>query len=357
MKHLFHISFVFLFMSVLNGCHTERKTLAIGDNDKITIIADSSDYNHLEDVLENAFTPPIFTPQAESWFYLTRYNLDELLVHKKERNIVILAPLDATNNVGEFMRVTLDSAVRVKVRRGEGNVFIKHDLWYTGQTVMFLTGNSMENLRTFMVNQAQALQYYFKKAWDEREKERMISQPREEELENRLLEKYGWSLALIKGWHIGKDSAALKAVWLRRDGPRDAERWIHVHWIDTNATQLLNNSFVLSERNRLTEILYRTYDDKAYVKVDTVNYFQFDEVDFLGQFAISMHGLWQMNDFSMGGPFVSYTYYNASQQRIYILDGSVFAPRFEKKKLLQDVDVLLHTFRTGPINGKKKSDV
>ncbi len=331
---------------LLASCGLENKDNAMGENDFITIIADSADFDAIEDVVENAFAQPLFTPQPESWFRYRRYDLGDLLDHKRERNILIIAPIDADNRMGEYMRAALDSSVSELVRAGEQHVFVKKDLWYRGQTVVHLTGRSLDELRNFMATNADQLEYYFKQAWDEREIERMWSLPREEDIEQRLMDEHEFSLAVIRGWFVAKDSAEINTVLLRRQAPAETERWLMVHWEETGNTALLTNEHALDTRNRLTEILYRTYDDSSWVVVDTVNHLQFDEVNFQDRYAIRMKGLWRMHDYTMGGPFVSYLFYDEAQGRIYFLEGSVFAPKYEKKKLLQDVDVMIKTFYT-----------
>jgi hypothetical protein len=57
-------------------------------------------------------------------------------------------------------------------------------------------------------------------------------------------------------------------------------------------------------------------------------------------------GLWRMDDKSMGGPFINYTFYDEASKRIYMLDGSIYAPKYYKKRLIQQVDVLLQSFMT-----------
>lgn len=335
-----------LLLLGLTSCGIENKSDAMGDNDFVTIIADSSDYDALSDVIENAFGRPFFTPQPETWFRWERYGLAEMMDHRRDRNILIVAPLDAQNRMGEYMRTALDSSVQTLVRSGEEHVFVKQDLWYRGQTVVHLTGKSMNDLRDFMAANAQQLEYYFKQAWDVREIARLRELPRETKIEETLLEEHGFSFTIIKSWFIAKDSSELNTVLLRRQAPRETERWLTVHWIDTTNTALLTNEFAYQTRNRLTEILYRTYDDAAFVVVDSVNHLQFDEMNFQDRFAIRMKGLWRMSDFSMGGPFVSYLFYDEQQKRIYFIEGSIFAPRYEKKKLIQDLDIMIKSFYT-----------
>lgn len=328
---------------LLAGCDRSGMDMAMGENDVITIVADSADFDAVSDVFENAFTRPVFTPQPESWFQLTRIGVADLLNRKNLRNLLIMAPIDAQNAAGELMRAALAPEVQALVREGREHIFVKKDLWYRDQTVVFVTGADDDALRDAVMQAAPELHHYFKSAWDERERRRLLSLGREEEWEERFTKDYGWSIGIIKGWFVGKDSSEMQSVLLRRQHPAGTERWVLVHWIDSAETRLLTNAFALETRNRLTKILYRTFDDSTWARVDEVNHLQFDEVDFNGRFAIRMQGLWQMEDYSMGGPFVSYLFYEEAQKRLYFIDGSVFAPAYEKRKLVQDVDVMLHT--------------
>jgi hypothetical protein len=70
------------------------------------------------------------------------------------------------------------------------------------------------------------------------------------------------------------------------------------------------------------------------------------EVNFNGKYALMTQGLWRFENGSGGGPFISYTFFDEETRRIYILDGSIFAPKYFKKDLIQSVDVLLHSFKT-----------
>ncbi len=335
-----------LLASLLAACGLESKDTALGEYDVISVVCDSLDYAELEDVIENAFAQPFFTPQPERWFRLRRLNLADLLDHKRDRNIVIIAPLDGSRSTGEYMRTALDSTVRGLVRSGKEHVFVQKDLWYRGQTVMHLSGVNLRELRDFIASNNRELEYYFKNSWDEVERKRILNLPRESDMEQRLMKDHGFSLAIIKDWFVAKDSSEIGSVLLRRQSPQGTERWLLLHWIDTDNTALLTNKFCYESRNRLTEILYRTYNDSSWVVIDSLNHLQFDEVNFQGRFAIRMKGLWRMNDYSMGGPFVSYAFYDEQQKRVYFIDGSVFAPKYEKKKLIQDVDVMITTFAT-----------
>ena len=48
----------------------------------------------------------------------------------------------------------------------------------------------------------------------------------------------------------------------------------------------------------------------------------------------------------MGGPFVNYTFFDEKTHRIYMIDGSIYAPKYYKKMIIQQIDVMLQSFKT-----------
>ena len=72
-------------------------------------------------------------------------------------------------------------------------------------------------------------------------------------------------------------------------------------------------------------------------------------VDFNGYRALKLTGLYGGGDANSwprvyGGPFRSYTFFVPEDQRIYMIDYSMFAPNREKKYYLRKMDLMVHTF-------------
>ena len=118
-----------------------------------------------------------------------------------------------------------------------------------------------------------------------------------------------------------------------------------VHWIENASPEYLNIDSIKTIRNRVTEKFYLTSDDSAYVII-AEDFFTWNEVNFKERYAIFTQGLWELNVKGMGGPFVNYTFYDEKTKRIYMLDGSVYAPKYYKRSLIQQVDVMLQSFYT-----------
>jgi hypothetical protein len=135
------------------------------------------------------------------------------------------------------------------------------------------------------------------------------------------------------------------------------ESWIFVHWINNALPELLNRDSVITLRNELTKKYYRTTNNLSSAEISD-DYKAVSEVNFLNRYALLIQGLWRMQDGSMGGPFINYSFYDKPTKRLYMLDGTLFAPKFYKKKLIQQVDVLLQSFLTErDLNPHKKADL
>ena len=70
-----------------------------------------------------------------------------------------------------------------------------------------------------------------------------------------------------------------------------------------------------------------------------------------GRSIVELRGLWEAyNDF-MGGPFVSHSFVSADKQYVITLDAFVYAPRFDKRNYLRQVEAILYTFDWNNIPG------
>ena len=65
---------------------------------------------------------------------------------------------------------------------------------------------------------------------------------------------------------------------------------------------------------------------------------------FRGRQFAETRGLWEVyNDF-MGGPFVSHSFYSKDGRYIIVLDGFVYAPKFDKRQYLRQVEAIMYSF-------------
>jgi len=57
-----------------------------------------------------------------------------------------------------------------------------------------------------------------------------------------------------------------------------------------------------------------------------------------------LRGLWEVHNDYMGGPFVSHVFYNPNGQDMVMLQAFVYAPKYDKKNYLKQIESVLYSF-------------
>lgn len=333
------------------GCG-QFKPEALGSDEEILVFADSSDWTMLEQPVREAFEVEVLTPQPEMLYAISRHPISDYPDINTHKNLLIVAPLSSNGPTAKFISGSLSSEVRPMVESGQQFVINKYDLYRREQLVMFVTARDMDTLIGKIRANRRQLLYYFQKESLEREIADVYSDRKFEQvdLEKRFLKNYGWRIFVQPDYWVAVDSSSERFVWLRRANPADMERWISVYWADNANPDLLHQAWAFELRNELTKRFYRTTADSTYVEIaddfDSMKALSIEETNFLGRYCLETRGLWRFSDRSGGGPFVNYTFYDEASRRIYMIDASVYAPRYEKKKLILQVDAVAHTFQT-----------
>lgn len=335
----------FIMILLVVGCNSKKRSL--GKSDEIYVIADTSDYFQLEPALVEVFEKVIYTPQPENLFTIKRVPFENFEKVKNKKNIIIIAPLNSNSLTAEYIKKNLSQNVKKLVENDSLFVFNKYDLWANDQLVMTLTAPTIEKLSAKLLSNKDELIYYFQKMSNQRLASSLYNDVYERKKEEaQLLKEFDWTIYVQADFQIAKKSREDNFVWLRRAANSDMERWIFISWIDNASPVLLNSDSLKAIRNRVTQKFYRTTDDKTFVRITDKPFSpSISEVNFNKKYALLMQGFWQFEDFSGGGPFLSYSFFDPKSKRFFMIDGSIYAPKYFKKDLIQQVDVLLKSFR------------
>ncbi len=71
----------------------------------------------------------------------------------------------------------------------------------------------------------------------------------------------------------------------------------------------------------------------------------FENISYRGMPMIEMRGLWEVENDYMGGPFVCHIFPDRQNRNIIILNGFVYAPKYDKRNYLRQVESILYSFR------------
>lgn len=345
-----------LLLIGLAGCDEDYRPRAVGPNEQITIAMDSTRWNGpVGEAVREYVAPYVHTlPQPERMFDLRQVDLTSEAVFdnvRAQKNVIFIAPLSDTTQIASFLRSRLSDEARQAVMDGQVAVVPRPDLWRRSQRIYYITASSPEGLIKALRANGTSIRETFHEAILERQERDMFEKGRQFALEDSLMDKHGFAVNVQHDYQIAVDTTNF--VWLRRI-LIDSHRSLFVHYVDNADPSTITPEWIHATRDSLTR-RYMEGNVGGHVKIDYRRPLNTENTDFLGRYAYETRGLWYMaeeNDdgsitqYGGGGPFVNYTFYDRPTDRIYMIDGMVFAPKYDKRDFLRQLEVIARTFRT-----------
>jgi hypothetical protein len=351
---------------LLGGCRevTNYKPLAIGAPGEIMVIADSTTWNGpVGEALRATLGEEALTfPQPTPAFTLSRQSLSDYALDgiQRQHSVVFAAPYTDTTATARFLRARLDSAGVAALDRGGQGVIERDDLWMRDQLVVYATAPSDATLAEQIRANGDRLRAAFARLARERLTADMFDKGRQTEVETELLEDHGFAVGIQHDYVVAADTTFLtergeRGTFLRfrRLAGQDSWRDFFVYYEEDPRLERLHPDSVRTLRNRLTEQFVRGSFDESYIAIEERDLVrrpvETDTVSLAGRFALETRGTWRMTGDAMGGPFVSYAFFDEDTGRFYLIDGMIYGPRYtsaEKREFLRQMEAIAHTFRT-----------
>ncbi len=353
-----HLFLAGLLMLGLAACGSgSYQPDAVGKEGEITIVIDSTRWQGpVGDAIRETVGELIGTlPAPERSFDLRQVTLESQGMLDRVttlKNLVFVAVLSDSTNEARFMRSRLGEGAAEAIRERGGAAVYKENVWRRGQQVAYVTAETPEELIRTLQQEGQSLRYVFNEITRTRVREDMFDRGRQQDLEALLMERHGFAVNVQHDYVIAKDT--LNTIWLRRVLP-DTWRGLLVHYWENADPSLLAPEWIYRMRDSLArEYLQGNLGD--YALIDRRRPLETENINFIDRYGFETRGLWYMvseaadgslvQNQAMGGPFVTYAFYDEPSARIYLIDGMVFAPGYEKREFLRQMEVIAYTFRT-----------
>ena len=84
--------------------------------------------------------------------------------------------------------------------------------------------------------------------------------------------------------------------------------------------------------------------DNSYMTLNKVIEPGFRNITYRGMNMVEMRGLWEVENDYMGGPFVCHIFPDPERKNIIILNAFVYAPKYDKRKYLRQVESIIYSF-------------
>lgn len=308
---------------------------ALGDDDVIQVFADSADWKLYEEPLNTIFGEYVKTPAMEREYLLKWHPFEQFDQLKNSKNIFIMGRLDSKSPVSLNVRNLLNDEIIEGVKTGKYFYIPKIDVWTGKQYVLFLVASSVDDMIQKIVDLGDLAYQDFRKYYFGRLKDRMFKRMERKKLEEYIADHFPFTMRVQHDYFIADENLEENYVWIRRFDP---DRSILVHWIPKTDDFQLTSRWVIDERNRLASSVYH---GDVIVEDETKAF----SINFKGWNAIKLEGTWRNDSLVVGGPFRNISFVDQETNRIYMIDYYVQAIGKRKVPFLDQLNVIIYTFK------------
>ena len=101
---------------------------------------------------------------------------------------------------------------------------------------------------------------------------------------------------------------------------------------------------IIATRNHIMQENVPGMFEGSYMTTSTAEEPTTRSLRYKGRDFMETRGFWEVHGDFMGGPFVSHSFYSPDGKEIIVLEAFVFAPRYDKRQYLRQVEALLYSF-------------
>ena len=327
--------YLLLILLLSLGCE-DHLPESLGPARKLIVLADSTDWQRLEDPVREIFETVIYTPQAERVYEIERGDVNFFQAHKHimRKSLMVIAPLNADHPTSQFVKEILSPDVQNAIQHGQSTVSWKKEVWAKDQTLYVISGKNLESTIENLYMESDRLYRTLENSVDQSVRNNVYSFGERENVTKELADTYGWSVRVPFGYRILEAYPDSGFVVLARDNPN---RWLSVYWEDNVHPDLLTEDWCIQKRDDITSRLFG--GDRIVPGEVTIN-----QTEFTGKLAFVLQGLWENEAAWKGGPFKSYAFVDVDLNRLFFIDIGLYAPNKKKAPVLRQVDLVAKSF-------------
>lgn len=263
-----------------------------------------------------------------------------LLPQKEASFTLINIPENAFSNIFQIHRNIIILQVSDAFERAE--MAIREDVWSSPQTVVSLTAPTNEAADSLITAKGEVLFNLFEQA----ERNRIIrASKRYEERGLRLLvaDMFGGSPYFPTGYSLKKRTQDF--VWISYETTY-TNQGIFVYKVPVGDSTSLTLDSLVAIRNDVLEMNVPGMFEGSYMTTSIVEGKEpaLRWLKYKGRTFGELRGLWEVQNDYMGGPFIDHIFYDKSGKNLIFLECFVYAPRYDKRNYLRQVESIIYSF-------------
>jgi len=285
-------------------------------------------------------------PQPEPVFDLRHWTPREVTtepIRQKKRTYLVLG--DLSNEESSAAKMILEdlgekNRGRAKTEKTFNSTMGKNK-WADGQTLVYLFGNSEEELIDNIKAKYPAISKRINDSDIGIVEGTAYSSGENVALNKKIKEKMGVTMRVPGDYILAIEDG--ETMWLREETDFVSSN-IFLHKMKYESKEQFTKEGIKAIRDSLGKKFVSTDIENTYMRTNDKDLPMLTKVVTLnGNYAIEVRGIWDIvNDF-MGGPYISYLIHNEKTNDLLFVDGFVHAPSKKKRNYIQQLEFVFGT--------------
>lgn len=223
----------------------------------------------------------------------------------------------------------------------EPGVIFRYDKWSSPQLVITVNGTSSEECAALVSEHSGKIL----NAIEQVERDRIIANTRlyqERSLPPAVEELVGGTMVFPSGYSLKKRTENF--IWISYETTYVQQGVFIYKYPARGVTEELSPEALVAKRNEVLRKEVPGMVDGSYMTTSPVLQPGVKYVAYHGRKFAETRGFWDVHGDFMGGPFVSHTFYTPDGLNLICVEAYVYAPKYDKRLYLRQVESLLYSF-------------
>ena len=228
-------------------------------------------------------------------------------------------------------------------------IIYKHDVWAAPQCVIQLSAPTAAQASELLKEKGPMIVSSIEQA----ERDRVIRNTlRYEEytIYPQIAEIFGGSPHFPSGYKLRKATDTF--AWIADDKQAYQDVFVYRYPVEDDPFTL---DKIIAHRNAMLQENVPGMFDGTYMT--TSEYFAptLEYLKYRGRDLVQVRGMWEVQNDFMGGPFVSHSFYSPDGSEIIVAEAWVYAPQFDKRQYLRQVESVLYSWAWKAASGPEEN--
>lgn len=229
--------------------------------------------------------------------------------------------------------------VNINPQNVQNGVLYKANQWARPQAVVQINAATEEEATELFKGASSIISEYFEQS----ERDRIIDNSKlyeEKKLREPMQDLTGGILHFPSGYNLKKWTDSF--VWVADEKQYTTQAVMAYKFpVRRDPFSVAN---LVAERDSVMQANVPGMFEGSYMTTSTAFEPTARSLKYKGRDFMELRGFWEVHGDFMGGPFVSHAFYSPDGKEIIVLEAFVYAPRYDKRQYLRQVESILYSF-------------